>query len=126
MDYLNVDELHVLGSSGPDVFNVTPSAATSMFIDGGLPAAGAPGVPSDLLNVLVPASTTITQGADATTGQINAGGASVNFAAVEAVSLTSGDGGTLTVNATDDNDTISVDNLGPEGAPTWYGSTTGR
>ncbi len=113
IDYTTFELLEVLSAGGPDTINVTPSVATTMFIDGGLPAAGAPGVPSDLLNVLVPASTSITQGADATTGQIvTGGGAVVNFAAVEAVSLTSGDGGTLTVNATDDNDTIAAANLG--------------
>ncbi len=113
VDYLNIDELHVHGSSGADAFNVIPSAATSMFIDGGLPAAGAAGIPADTLLVSVPASASITQGADSTTGQIlTGGGAVVNFAAVEAVVLSAGDGGTLTVNATDDNDTIAAADVG--------------
>jgi hypothetical protein len=40
VDYLNVQSLSVLGGDGSDTFTVTPSATTSIFIDGGDPIGG--------------------------------------------------------------------------------------
>ena len=38
-----IEELHVFGLAGDDVFDVTPSTSTEMFFDGGLPNSGLPG-----------------------------------------------------------------------------------
>jgi len=98
--------------AGADTIAVTPRAGLTVNVNGGLPSAGAAGVPSDLLAVSVPFNATITQGADSTTGQVTSAAGPVNFAAVETVSLISGDAGALVVNATDDNDTIAVADIG--------------
>jgi len=46
--YANVGTLSILGGSGSDTFNVTPSSSTGMSFDGGLPAP--PTLPGDTLN----------------------------------------------------------------------------
>ena len=46
VNYLDVEALNVLGSTGSDVFNVTPDPDVAMFINGGDPIGG-----SDTLNV---------------------------------------------------------------------------
>lgn len=43
IDYSNVQNLNVLASSGDDTIDVTPSAVTSIFIDGGDPIGSMPG-----------------------------------------------------------------------------------
>jgi large repetitive protein len=49
VNYTGVEALTVNGNAGSDTFNVTPSPAVAMFIDGGDPVAVKPG---DLLNII--------------------------------------------------------------------------
>src|SRR5262249_58467750 len=53
VNYLGTENLAVNGQGGSDTFNVTPSATTTMFIDGGDPIGVLPG---DTLSVTVPAT----------------------------------------------------------------------
>ena len=49
VNYTGVEALTVNGNAGSDTFNVTPSTAVTMFIDGGDPVGVKPG---DLLNII--------------------------------------------------------------------------
>ena len=49
VNYSGVTNLNVTGSDGSDTFDVTPAAATTILVDGGLPTP--PAAPGDTLNV---------------------------------------------------------------------------
>jgi hypothetical protein len=104
IDYLNIDDLRVIGSSGPDTFNVTSSLTTSMFIDGGDPIGVLPG---DVLNIVGGGAITFFPGPESDEGGFQDGiNQPISFDHIETTSLAGG--GPLVINGTTGNDVITV------------------
>ena len=84
IDYANIDGLRVIGSTGSDTFNVTPSAATEMFLDGGDPV----GILGDRISLTAAAATTFVAGPEGDEGGFRvAGYQAVSYDHIEAVDL---------------------------------------
>ncbi len=109
--YANAEALRVDGQEGSDTFNVTPSATTEIFIDGG----DAIGVVGDTLNVLAaPGDVTFAPGPEADEGGFAftvaapaPAVAPVSYDHIEALSLDL-NGNDFLVNATNADDDIKV------------------
>jgi len=99
-----LDTIKLVGGDGDDIINVLPITGVTTVVDAGEPSA------SDVLNVLVAGNARVTQGATSTSGTADLLGAGqVDYTGVENLNINSQNSGTtLTVRATDDNDTIAV------------------
>ena len=87
INYLNSEALRVDGLEGNDIFNVTASAATEIFIDGG----DAIGVTGDTLNLTAIGATTYAPGPESDEGGFTfAGGQPVSYDHIEAATLNFG------------------------------------
>ncbi|MFA6134144.1 MAG: FG-GAP-like repeat-containing protein, partial [Phycisphaerae bacterium] len=104
-NYDNVENLSVNGLSGTDVFNVTPSAATTLFIDGGDPIGVLPG---DQLNLNNGGNPTIfKQGPENDEGGFTvAGNQDVSFDHIESATVSGG--GPAVILGTNGDDDISI------------------
>ena len=106
----NLESLRVETGDGDDGVSIT-NLAPSIEIDGGAPVAN-----SDTITVTVPDSAFLTQGAVSTSGtlvdSLTAETYEVDWSAIEVLTINTGDAGddgaTLTIRATDDEDTIAV------------------
>src|SRR5262249_5044367 len=113
VNYLGTENLAVNGQGGSDTFNVTPSATTTMFIDGGDPIGVLPG---DTLSVTVPATagtTTFKAGPEGDEGgfSFSAGGIqSISFDHIESIAPVdiTAPGGVLEVCGTNADDDITL------------------
>jgi hypothetical protein len=108
VNYTGVEDLTVNGHAGSDTFNVTPSAAVAMFIDGGDPVGVLPG---DLLNIIAGGgSVTFNAGPETDEGGIEVvGGANpgvVSFDHIESFGITGS--GPAVINGTNGPDAITV------------------
>jgi hypothetical protein len=105
VSYSGVEGLTVNGNAGSDTFNVTPSGAVSMFIDGGDPIGVLPG---DLLNIISGANTVVfNAGPQTDEGSFVVGSNQpVSFDHIESFSVTGT--GPATINGTNGPDTITV------------------
>jgi hypothetical protein len=103
--YSNAEALTVNGNAGSDIFNVTPAAAVSIFIDGGDPVGAQPG---DQLNILAGgAGVTFNAGPHVDEGSFVVGSDQpVSFAHIESFGITGS--GPATINGTNGPDTITV------------------
>ena len=104
VNYTNAEDLRVAGLGGSDIFNVTPSAVTTISIDGGDPI----GVIGDVLNLTATGAVTSRPGADGDEGGFDiAGSQSVSFDKVEDVNVDLAGFG-LTAQGTNADDDITV------------------
>jgi len=103
VNYSGVQNLTVNGNAGSDIFNVTPSTAVSMFIDGGDPIGTNPG---DLLNIISGGSAvTYNPGPENDEGSFDVGpNQPVSFDHIESFGI---DGPGI-INGTNGPDTITV------------------
>jgi hypothetical protein len=107
---LNVQSLSVLGGDGSDTFTVTPSATTSIFIDGGDPI----GVTGDTLVLNAAGDATFVPGPESDEGGFSfAGALPVSYDHIESVSLDLG-GNAFTFLGTNGDDVITVVGTGTD------------
>ena len=93
------------GNAGSDTFNVTPSSAVAMFIDGGDPVGAIPG---DLLNIIAGGGpVTFNAGPETDEGSFVVGANQpVSFDHIESFGITGG--GPAVINGTNGPDAITV------------------
>src|SRR5262249_48969289 len=104
INYLGTENLRVNGLSGSDTFNVTASATTRIFIDGGDPIGVTPG---DRLVIAGPA--TLNPGPESDEGSLEtAGNLPVSFDHIESITINGGGGGGAVINGTNGNDAITI------------------
>ena len=121
-----IEAIRLAGESGSDTFDldldVLDSGVQRVILDAADPTNG------DDLNVLVTDHASISQGATSTSGIVTdaADGQVVHFANLETINIDStSDDSTLTVHATDDNDTIEVARTAaPNEARVWINDGT--
>jgi hypothetical protein len=103
--YSGAEALTVNGNAGSDTFNVTPSAAVAMFIDGGDPVGAVPG---DLLNIIAGGGTvTFNAGPETDEGSFVIGvNQPVSFDHIESLSVSGS--GPAVINGTNGPDAITV------------------
>jgi hypothetical protein len=103
--YSGVETLRVNGNAGSDVFNVTPSSSTAMFIDGGDPVGAIPG---DVLNLVAGGDpVTFNAGPETDEGSLVAGfNQAVSFDHIESFGITGA--GPVVINGTDGPDEITI------------------
>ncbi len=100
-----IQSVQVSSGSGSDSFTVTPSD-TPVFIDGGDPIGGDP---SDRLTLTAGASVTYSQGPESDEGNFLVGTQVVSFDHIETFGTVTGGGtGTLTINATNADNDITI------------------
>ncbi|MDY0166305.1 MAG: NF038122 family metalloprotease, partial [Thermoguttaceae bacterium] len=102
VNYSNVQNLRVFGHAGDDVFEVTPAAGTTIFIDGGDPIGSSPG---DLI-ILFPAGPfAIEPGPEVDEGgMISAGAERVSWDHIEEVVVDAGGAPALIIGTNGDDD----------------------
>lgn len=102
VNYANVDDLQVFGQAGNDLIDVTPSATTTIFVDGGDPIGSTAG---DALVLHPPGAFTVEPGPENDEGGLNAAGTRrVSWDHVEAVTISGGPGPGLIVGTNGDDD----------------------
>lgn len=107
--YANIADLRVNGLGGSDIFNVTPSPTTAIFIDGGDPVGVLPG---DQLNIDAGAdNVTFNAGPESDQGAFLVGANQpVSFDNIESAAITTT--GTVTISGTNGDDDITIIGLG--------------
>ncbi|MEX2174318.1 MAG: dockerin type I domain-containing protein, partial [Pirellulaceae bacterium] len=112
-DFAGFSSIRFAGLAGEDTFLLTGEAGLAIHVDGGDPVAGLPAgiaTTSDTVVVRATGDATIHQGPDAASGLVTQPGIGpINFVNVELLgAISSTTGSTLTINATDASDEVSV------------------
>jgi Ca2+-binding RTX toxin-like protein len=102
VNYANVEDLQVFGQSGNDTFDVTPSATTTIFVDGGDPIGSTAG---DQIVLHPPGAFSVEPGPENDEGGLNSAGAQrVSWDHIEAVIVSGGPGPGLILGTNGDDD----------------------